>query len=151
MAQGEILSPLCCDVGAGRVHCPVNDCYWSERDDYYYLKAAVLTFYLPELHFTDLYVLVAGSITGPWGWRDFNLQMVINLKTITVLLEEITMLLLSSHILTHFLNPFFFPAVGSSRSPQVPFVLYGLIFLKSSKCYSSVEFRGLLNPRDRTS
>lgn len=107
MAQGEILSrctsPLCCDEEAGRVHRPVNDCYCSEWDNYYYLKASVLTSCLSLLRFTDLYIRGTGSITGPRGRLDFNLRMVINLKTISVLLKGITMLLLSSYISTLFL------------------------------------------------
>ena len=61
-----------------RVHRPVNDCYCSEWDEYYYLKASVLTSCASELHLTDLYIKVTGSISGPQGRFDFNLQMVIN-------------------------------------------------------------------------
>lgn len=138
MAQGDILSwwmsPLCCDVEAGWVCCPDNDYYCTKWDGYYYFKGSVLTSCVYEVHLCT----TEEVLQVPQGRLDLYLRMVINLKTISILLKGITVLLLSTYISYFICSP----------SPQLPSVLCDLIFLKSSKCYSSVEFWGLLNPKD---
>lgn len=114
----------------------------QEWDDYYYLKAQVQTSSLDciLLIFTDLYVRVTGSYnyspTGTWLGLDFNLQMVINRKTITILLKGITMLLLSSYISTVFLFHFL---LLSTTPPCI-------VWLNFPEVQQMLQFSGILRP-----
>lgn len=103
--------------GGGQVCCPVNACPNTDWDKYCASKYCV-----------------TGSDTAPQRRLDFNLQLVLEPKTILSSRKQ------SSSCCQYF-HPFLLLSL-IHITHLLPFVLYCFIFLKSSKCYTSVEFWG---------